>query len=116
MKEILVSGVLSVLLVLVVNPLHFWMPTAAHVGILAALVAVCGLLAVFVLQERAIDEREAQHRAFAGRIAFLVGATVLLTGIVAQGMYGDVDIWLGLSLGSMVLAKMCARIYSSRNC
>lgn len=116
MKDIVLSTTLIVLLILVVNPTHFWMPSSAHMGMLAALVAVCGLLAVYVLQELAVDERETQHRAFAGRMAFLIGAGVLLSGIVSQGLNGEVDVWLGLALGAMVLAKISSRVYSDRCC
>lgn len=115
MKDLITSLILLCILVLVVNPMHFWMPSSAHMATLGTLVAVFGLLAVFVLREQAADEREQSHRALAGRMAFLVGAAILITGIVLQGIEGTVDAWLAAALAGMVLAKVGVRAYSDRN-
>ena len=81
---------------------------------LGALVGAFGLMAVFILRERARDEREESHRALAGRIAFLAGASVLIIAIVLQGLHGEVDPWLATALGAMILSKIGVRAYSDR--
>jgi uncharacterized membrane protein YfcA len=103
---------LIVLAVLVLNPSHLWMPDMVLMLLLVAVLAVFCLLAVFVMREGAVDEREIAHRALAGRAAFLVGSTVLVVGIIAEGMTHVVDPWLVLALIFMVLGKIGARVYS----
>lgn len=103
---------LIVLSVLVLNPSRAWMPDAVLMLLLVGVLAVFCLLAVFVVRESAVDEREMSHRALAGRTAFLVGSAVLVVGIISEGMTHQVDPWLVLALVLMVLAKIGTRIYS----
>ncbi len=114
MKEAASASALIVLLIFAVNPMHFWMPDSAHMMLLAALVGSFGALAVFILRERPRDEREEAHRAVAGHSAFLVGAGVLLVGVILQGLQGDADPWLGAALGAMVAVKVGAHLYADR--
>src|SRR3989344_88728 len=91
-----------------VNPFHVWMPSEAHMALLAAAVATFGAFAVFVLREHAGDEREDRHRSFAGRVAFLSGSAVLLLGIVLQSIAHTLDPWLVTALLVMLLGKTLA--------
>jgi cell division protein FtsW (lipid II flippase) len=111
--EILGATVLFVAAVLLVNPFHIWMPEMVHMTMLAVLVAAVGALAVFVVRERATDERDDAHRAFAGRAAFLAGSAVLLLGIVMQTFAHTLDPWLVIALLAMVLAKVATRLWSN---
>jgi hypothetical protein len=114
-KEISVAVVLIVLLVLLLNPLHFWMPSMMLVGILVAAVVVFGIFATFILQEKVVDEREDAHRAFAGRVAFLAGSAVLVFAIIIQSFSHSVDPWLVVTFVAMTIAKIGARSYSDLN-
>ncbi len=110
-----VGAVLLILAgVLLINPFDLWMPGLTQMAILAAFVVLCGALALFVLLERAGDERDEAHRALAGRAAFLAGGTVLLAGIVVQSLAHDLDPWLVGVLVAMVAAKAIARWYATR--
>jgi hypothetical protein len=80
---------------------------------LAIAAASFGAFIVFVLKERAEDEREDPHRALAGRIAFLSGCAVILVGIALQSEWGTPDPWLLYALIAMVLGKVLARLWSS---
>ena len=82
---------------------------------LGALVAAFGVVVVFVLREQAVDEREQAHRALAGRLAFLAGSSILILGIVVQGIGGIVDQWLAFALAAMIVTKIGVRMYSDRN-
>lgn len=115
MKELGTALVLLVLAVIVLNPMHLWMPTMVVMLLLAALFAAFCAFALFVLREGAVDEREAQHRASAGRAAFLIGAAILVCGIVAQELVGALDPWLVFGLVGMVVGKFAARVYSERH-
>ncbi len=112
--EVISAIVLIALGVLILNPLHFWMPTMAHMAMLAAAIVTFGIFSVFVLRENARDERDDAHRMFAGRTAFLFGGGVLLLGIVAQSLQDALDPWLVAALVVMVLAKISMRIYSNQ--
>jgi hypothetical protein len=115
MKETIIASVLIVLLVVIVNPFHLWMPTMLQMLVLIGILAAFSLFAAFVLRERVTDEREGLHRMLAGRTAFLAGAAVLTIAIIAQELQGALDVWLVVALVVMVLAKIGAAIYSDRN-
>ncbi len=112
MREILASAVLIVLVLLLLNPFHFWMPTNVEMLLVAGALATFGAVAVFVLRERAIDEREEAHRSSAGRTAFLAGAALLVLGIVVQSFNHAIDPWLVLALVAMIVVKLATRVYS----
>ncbi len=114
MKEILASCVLVGLVVLILNPFHFWMPMPLHMMVLGATIAAFGVVAGFVVRERAGDERDIAHRMRAGRVAFLAGTAVLIVGIVVQSFTHEVDSWLVGALTIMVVTKMLARVYEDR--
>lgn len=114
MKEIIASAFLIVLVILLLNPFNFWMPTNVQMLLLAAAVAAFGVVAVFVLREGAADERELVHRNLAGRWAFLFGSATIVLGIIVQSLNHALDPWLVVVLVVMVLAKLAARFYGDR--
>src|SRR3989338_6971913 len=114
-KETVVAICLIVIAILILNPFHFWMPDMMVMGILAVALALFGMFASFILRERVVDERDAVHRTLAGRNAFLSGGAVLMLGIIIQGYTHSVDPWLVISLITMILAKICTRIWSDKN-
>jgi hypothetical protein len=112
--QITSAVVLAMLAVLLVNPFDFWMPTMLHMAVLAAAVVVSGAFSIFVLSEKAADERDNEHRQTAGRAAFLAGGAVLLAGIVIETLQHALDPWLVWALLIMVATKAVARFYSTR--
>lgn len=114
-KESVVAAVLVGLLVLLINPMHLWMPDMAHTTVVVCLLIAFGLYSVFVLREKAADERDVLHRMFAARAAFFVGTTILTLGIFIGAQNDSVDVWLVAALVAMILAKILTRIYSDRN-
>jgi amino acid transporter len=109
--EIGVTLALIFILILLVNPFDFWMPTSVHMIMLSALVLTVGFFASFVWKEKTHDEREELHKRLAGRIAFLVGIGILVVGIIVQSFAHNLDIWLPFTLGGMVLAKIFSLMY-----
>ena len=114
-QQIVIALILIILLVVILNPFNMWMPDMMHVMVLIALLLVFGLFAIFILREKAVDERDEAHRALAGRVGFLVGATLLTIAIAIEGFKGEVDNWLIITLVGMVLSKIGTRLYSDRN-
>lgn len=110
--ELIISTVLLVLLILFLDPFMIWMPGKMVMFLLFILVVVFSIFSVFVWREKARDEREMAHNMFAGRIAFLAGSAVLVGGIVYQCLNHEVDAWLVLAMGAMILGKITGLIYS----
>ncbi len=113
MPELLSALILCVVAIALLNPLELWMPTMAHMTMLGVALAAFGSFVVFVLREKASDEREDAHRAAAGRAAFLAGSAVLIVGIAIQSVADALDPWLVAALVAMVIAKVAARIWST---
>ena len=114
LKEISITAVLVVLALFVLNPFDFWMPTMAHMIMLALLLVAFAVFAVFLYREKPGDERDVLHTMNSGRVAFLVGSALLTLGIVVQALQDSVDPWLVATLVGMVLSKLLSRIYSDK--
>lgn len=111
-QEIVLSSVLLILLILFLNPFDLWMPGKVLMLMVFILVVVFTVFAVFIWREHARDEREMLHSMFAGRIAFLAGSAILTGGIIYQGLKHEVDIWLVIAVGAMILGKITGLVYS----
>jgi cobalamin synthase len=112
--EILTGILLLILTVLLLNPFHFWMPDMMVMCMLALTIASFGMLAAFLIKERAEDERDEMHRSLAGRNAFLIGATIMVIGIVVQGYTHTVDPWLVGAFVAMLFTKLATRFWAGK--
>ncbi|HEY6020253.1 MAG TPA: hypothetical protein VIY48_10225 [Candidatus Paceibacterota bacterium] len=112
--ELVLAVVLVVLAVVLANPFGWWMPSMLVMLLLALAVVVGSVWGVFVMRERAADERDEAHRALAGRVAFLTGGAVLLVGIVIEELAHALDPWLVGALVAMIVAKYAARVWSEK--
>ena len=110
--EFAVSLMLMILLILILNPLHFWMPDQAHMMMIIALAVLFMIFASFIVGEKTKDERDMVHRSIASRFAYLMGTGMLVCGIITQLLYKSVDIWLILVLAVMIGAKICGLLYA----
>ncbi len=113
--EGIVASVLVVLLVLILNPMNFWMPNMAHMLVLGLLLICFVAYAAFILREKAEDERDVLHRMVAARTGFFTGTTLLTIGVFIDALDGTVDKWLLLTLVAMIIAKLTARLYADKN-
>lgn len=112
--EIIVTIALVGIAILLLNPFGFWMPDMLVICMLASALALFGIFASFVLREKSVDEREDQHKALAGRNAFLAGSSVLMLGIIIEGYTHSVDAWLVVGLIVMIVTKILTRAWSDR--
>ena len=112
LQEIIVSLVLIILLVLFLNPFEFWMPPILLMMMVLGLVVIFSLFASFIWRENAKDERESLHKMMAGRIAFLAGTATLVIAVIVQSFKHELDVWLVVTLGVTILAKIVGFIYS----
>ena len=113
--EGIVAAVLVVLLMLILNPMHFWMPNMAHMSVLGLLIMMFVAYAAFILREKAEDERDVLHRMVAARAGFFTGTTLLTLGVFIDALDGTADKWLVLTLVAMIIAKLAARFYADKN-
>ncbi len=114
-KETIITVALIAIAILLLNPFHFWMPNMIVMSMLAIILVLFAIFASFILREKAVDERDDQHKALAGRNAFLAGSAALILGIIVQGYSHTVDSWLVVGLIIMVVTKIGTRIWSDRN-
>lgn len=111
--ELAISIGLLALLFVIFNPWNIFMPGYVVMAILVAAIVLYVAFATFLWRENHGDEREAYHRLFADRIAYLVGSAILLVGIViAELGHTPPDPWLFFALGAIVIAKVAGIIYS----
>ena len=108
--------ILVALLTLLCDPFMLWMPPPAQTAVLLGVVLLLIAWAGFVLREKASDEREALHARHAGRVSYLAGLAVLTLALLLQGLAHDIDPWIVVALGTMVLTKLAAHWHLDRHC
>ncbi|XKT74214.1 MAG: hypothetical protein ACJKTH_02580 [Patescibacteria group bacterium UBA2163] len=107
---VFVSSVFVLLLLLLINPLDWWMPQEIVYLAVALLAVVAAIFAGMIFGEQARDEREETLRARAARAGYLVGVFVLTLAIAVTVLRGDyIDIWIPITLISMVLVRVFVR-------
>lgn len=110
--ELVVAAVFLALLFVLFNPWHIFMPTYVERMLLAALLVAFGAFVAFIWRENPADEREALHRLYSDRLAFLAGAAILLAMVIVGEWRHQLDPWVLLALGAMILAKTAGLIYT----
>ena len=110
-REILISVVLSLFVLALINPFHILMSSMLHMCILGILVAMVGVFAGLVLNEKVADERERDHKDKAGRVGYTAGLLVVTLGIIVQTFKEMNDPWLLIVLLVMVVSKIVARVF-----
>jgi len=84
--------------------------------LLGLLIVLFSVFLGFVWGEKPEDEREHLISLIAGKIAFLIGAGILVLGIVIESiMYRAPNPWLVGALVAMILAKIGGLVYGKRN-
>jgi hypothetical protein len=73
------------------------------------------LFAALIWREKPADEREILLSQKAGRIAFLVGTSVLVIGIVYEELHHSLDPWLIYALVFMILGKIIGYWFIKQN-
>jgi cobalamin synthase len=110
--ELTISLVLVLLVGLMTDSFHFWMPEGLYLILTAVFAVVFMLFVTLIWREKARDEREELHRSISSRIAYLAGVITLAIGLLVQSVQHTIDPWLAITLVVMIFAKMGARIYS----
>jgi ABC-type xylose transport system permease subunit len=112
-KDILVPVVVIVSALAFIDPFMYLMPSMMVSLVLGVLMVSSVSYALMVYKESARDEREISLRAFADRIACLVGTTGLVGLIVYQVLVvHHVDTFVVVILLLMIISKYVAHIYA----
>lgn len=111
--EVIVVIVLLGIAFILFNPTHLLMPDSVSTLLMLALIVAFLLFLAIIWRENAKDERESHHIHKSGRIAYFIGTTILVIGIIAQATRHDIDPWLLLALAGMVITKLASRIYQN---
>lgn len=112
--EIGISILLIICLILLSDLCSSWMPKGLYMIITISLAFLFLLFVTLVWKEQARDEREYLHRYIASRFAYLSGVITLVVGVVFQSFQYEVDPWMVITLGIMVLAKIAGLMYSRK--
>lgn len=110
--ETITAIFLIVLLSAFLHPTGLLMPKSMEMILLVLFILASFIFLALIWKEQAIDEREQAHQLSAGRISFFVGSSMLTFGIVYQALHHDIDPWLIVTLGIMILTKIIVRIYN----
>jgi hypothetical protein len=111
----LLTIALLVILLLLSDVLPFWMPDMMGMIVLVVLAVLMLVWIGFVLRENGGDERDMEHRMYAGRAAYLSGIAVLTLALLIQGFAHAVDPWIPAALDVMLLAKLFSRFYLDKH-
>ena len=103
--------ILVVLLFILSDIFMIWMPSMLSMTLLSLAAVLLSVWVGLVLREEANDEREAEHRMYAGRVASISGVVILLGALLTQGFAQAIDPWIAFALGGMVLSKSLVRMY-----
>jgi peptidoglycan/LPS O-acetylase OafA/YrhL len=88
------------------------MPKSTEMFLLVIFALMFFIYLGLIWNEHANDEREHAHQLTAGRVSFFSGTTILCIGIILQAMTHNIDPWLVITLGIMILTKILIRIYT----
>ncbi len=74
------------------------------------------LFSFMIWQTKPSDERASKHRAISSDVAFTVGGTFLGIAMMFQ-IYdqGKIDVWLMVTLASMILSRIISQIWLNKN-
>jgi hypothetical protein len=112
-KDIIVPIVVIVSALAFIDPLMYLMPSMMVSIVLGVLMVSSVSYALMVFKEGARDEREVSLRAFADRIACLVGTSGLVAVIVYQVLViHRVDTFIVVILLLMIVTKYLAHVYA----
>ena len=110
--EAAAAFILLGILIAFLNPTGLLMPESTFMFLILMFVITYFVYTGFIWKESQGDEREQSHRLLAGRFSFFAGTATLLCGIVVQSLQHEIDPWMIITLGVMILTKIVIRIYS----
>ena len=106
LPEILFSSALLLVILIKIDPLHWFKPNAMQMLLLAILVAGMAIYVGIIYREKARDERESQHLYRASRAGYLVGVVALSVLVIIQDLRRSLDPMVLIVLALMIITKL----------
>ena len=107
-KELITLG----LLLLFIGLFYISMPPMYYMAGFAAVVLMFVVFVISMIKQTDRDEREEKHRMVAAESGFIVGGVVILFAIAHQTfVMHTAEPWLFVALVSMLVVRLCVRIY-----
>ncbi len=92
------------------------MPPMMYVGVHIIAVILFILFAIMIWRSKAQDERESMNKALSSDIAFTAGGVMLGIAMIYQiSTDGHIDIWIMVTLATMILARVVSQIWLNKN-
>ena len=115
-KRLLLDGLLLACLALmswvaIAPDVVISMPTSQQMILLTVIVVLVAVFLVVFWREHPSDEREAKNQASASRMAYFVGAIVLVGALFIQSLQHDVDGAIPVALFAMIATKVLSQRY-----
>ncbi len=105
-SEVLLAVAIIAALIFLINPFNLIMTSAFTLTLIMILAVGIIAFGIFLWREQPRDEREALYGLQAGHISYFIGCGVLVTAVIVQTFQHDLDQWLAISLGAMVITKL----------
>jgi len=96
---------------LLINPFGLIMTDQFQMLILALTSIIVITILIFLWKENPKDEREEAYLIVSSRISFFSVAIILLVALVVQALQHMIDLWIALSLITLVMSKILALAY-----
>jgi uncharacterized membrane protein YeaQ/YmgE (transglycosylase-associated protein family) len=109
--EVLLFTSLVIISLLAIAPKTFVMPNSVQMALMVVAIGLIGAFLTFVWRENPTDEREAHNQALASRVAYIVGAGVLIVALLIQGLAHNLDPAVPLALLAMLGTKLILQRY-----
>lgn len=109
--ELIITISHIIFLLILITPIRNNFPSFSYyIFALIAFVWFAGFTYYYV-KDSTDDERDLEHTKLSSRVAFLLGVAILMIAVFIQSLNGEVDLWIPLALGTMVVTKTLSLIY-----
>ncbi|MCA9381028.1 hypothetical protein KC678_02080 [Candidatus Dojkabacteria bacterium] len=98
-------------LFVILNPLHFFMPSKTQMIFEAIFFIVVCVYLVFFQYEKALDERESYHLMISSRISTNIAIVLLLIALINELFGNNSSSFIPLTIAAIVLSKIISLWY-----
>ena len=109
--EAILLAVLSLLLVLLIDPFNIIMKMMLSGVVVVALAVLYTTKFIVIWRENPQDERDLAHRFRSSWISYYTVSVLLFVGVLVESLTGDIDIWLIISLIGLFVSKLASMVY-----
>ena len=109
--ETILLAVLSLLLILLIDPFNLMMKLMMSGVVVVALIILYITKFIVIWRENPQDERDLAHRFRSSWISYYSVSMLLFIGVLTESLTGDIDTWLIISLIGLFVSKLASMIY-----